>query len=734
MCVTFLKAGFPNTWGVSFINTEIIEAALNYSADEGLRPPLRIFPVGRDKKPLISRWPARATADGSVIRDWWTKWPDANIAMAAEGFVVIDVDEHDPAVSGSESLHALERRFGELPDTWEQITPSGGRHIFFRYAGSDISVGTGLAPGIDWRGSGGYVVIAPSVLPNGRYEWEAGHMPADTPLAELPRWLHDLITAKRPEKMESTELSAVIKKGERNDVLFRTACSLRSRGLTEAEMLAALKEMNRSRCDPLLDEGEVEDIVASAARYEPRELKKASGKYLPPDLSDAGNAEVFSRWAKDRLRWCNALGWLCWDGMRWAQSDHAATQLAMEFAQLLLDEAMAIYKDDVRIDHETGKIIISDSAKNALKHARKTRNAAQIQSFMNLSKAHLNIRADHLDARWWCLNTAAGIIDLRTGRIGPHDPEAYCTKLVPFAPSDEGMDLWLEMLDAVSCSDGAWIEYDQMLKGSMIFGKVHEEKVLIEVGGGRNGKSTESNAVMRVLGDYAGTIDSAVLTTDRQNRGASLATLRGKRFVICGELEEGQRLSISTLKKIASTDPMTIEEKYRQPETIIPSHHIVLYSNFLPRVGSTDEGTWRRITVLPFRAQMPEGGAEIKNYADELVEKAGGAILKWLIEGAVKYWKAGCRIEEPESVRQATEEYRAGENWVHGFVDERCIKDPDVRERVGKVYEEYQRYAQSVGEYCRRASDFAKAMKAEGYETVTVNGKKYWQGLALSYA
>lgn len=108
-------------------------------------------------------------------------------------------------------------------------------------------------------------------------------------------------------------------------------------------------------------------------------------------------------------------------------------------------------------------------------------------------------------------------------------------------------------------------------------------------------------------------------------------------------------------------------------------------------------------------------------------------ILKWLIDGAVKYWQAGCRIEVPESVRKATEEYRANEDWLKGFLSERCILDPDVRERAGLLYEEYQRYAQSIGEYCRRGSDFAKAMDGAGYKTVTVNGRKFYKGVAIRY-
>lgn len=94
-----------------------------------------------------------------------------------------------------------------------------------------------------------------------------------------------------------------------------------------------------------------------------------------------------------------------------------------------------------------------------------------------------------------------------------------------------------------------------------------------------------------MLGSYAGTIDVKVLTTDRQNKGAALATLRGKRLVIAGEMEEHQRLSTSTLKQLASTDKLTIEEKFKQPETVRQTHTLVLFTKFLPRVGSMDNGT-----------------------------------------------------------------------------------------------------------------------------------------------
>lgn len=65
----------------------------------------------------------------------------------------------------------------------------------------------------------------------------------------------------------------------------------------------------------------------------------------------------------------------------------------------------------------------------------------------------------------------------------------------------------------------------------------------------------------------------------------------------------------------------------------VPTHTLVLYTNHLPRVGAIDQGTWRRLIVIPFNAKI-EGKADIKNYSDFLFKTAGGAVLSWIIEGA----------------------------------------------------------------------------------------------------
>lgn len=152
----------------------------------------------------------------------------------------------------------------------------------------------------------------------------------------------------------------------------------------------------------------------------------------------------------------------------------------------------------------------------------------------------------------------------------------------------------------------------------------------MQTGDGGNGKSTYNNSKFHVLGDYAGSIASEMLTmTYNKSKGAELAELRGKRLIIAAELEEGKRLDTATLKHLCSTDPVHAEKKYEAPSDFIPTHNTVLYTNYLPRVGTVNKGTWDRIVVVPLTANFRGMKGEIKNYAEVLAKKAGGAILRW---------------------------------------------------------------------------------------------------------
>lgn len=159
----------------------MVEAALDLTR---LGP---VFPCS-DKRPLTERGYKDGTTDPGQIAEWWGAWPEANVALATGGLIVLDVDGPD----GEQTLAALEAEGGPLPATLEART-GRGRHLYYRSPQGAVigntagSRGRGLGKGLDVRGQGGYVIAPPSVhAETGRpYAW----VDPGVPLATLPEWV-----------------------------------------------------------------------------------------------------------------------------------------------------------------------------------------------------------------------------------------------------------------------------------------------------------------------------------------------------------------------------------------------------------------------------------------------------------------------------------------------------------------------------------------------------------------
>lgn len=119
-----------------------------------------VFPCGADKRPLV-KWSSEATTNPNVIGAWWSRWPGAMIGIptgARSGLFVVDIDVKND-VNGFDTMKA---NGWVLPgDAVEVVTPSGGRHFYFTFAGERNSASK-IGPGIDTRGEGGFVIAPPS--------------------------------------------------------------------------------------------------------------------------------------------------------------------------------------------------------------------------------------------------------------------------------------------------------------------------------------------------------------------------------------------------------------------------------------------------------------------------------------------------------------------------------------------------------------------------------------------
>lgn len=361
------------------------------------------------------------------------------------------------------------------------------------------------------------------------------------------------------------------------------------------------------------------------------------------------------------------------------------------------------------------------------------RASKNIRYVLNEAPALLLISPQELDADPFALNTPAGTLDLRRGltSMRDHRPEDFVTKVTAVAPGDEGTELWQDALNTIFCKNPELIDYVQLIAGMALVGKVFSETLIIAYGDGRNGKSTFWNVLARVLGSYGGKISADALTVGcKRNVKPEIAEAKGKRMLIASELEEGMRLNTSIVKQLCSTDPIEAEKKYKDPFHFEPSHTLILYTNHLPRVGAIDDGTWRRLIVIPFAAKI-EGKSDIKNYADYLFTNAGGAILKWMIEGAVRVIDAEFKIDLPVCVQEAIKAYRGENDWLGHFLTDRCDIGKELTEQSGTLYTAYRQYCAECGEYTRSTTDFYTVLENEGFTRHRTRKGSVVRGLML---
>lgn len=226
------------------------------------------------KHPITPQGLKNATTRQDWIDAWWKRWPFANVGIvtgAQSGIVVVDID---PRHGGNDALDDLFVKHGAFPETAEVMTGGGGSHYYFKHPGIEIrNSANKLGSGIDVRGDGGYVLAPPSAhISGGQYEWEASSEPEQVGLAQMPKWLIDIL-AKPAARQDVSVFHG--KPGESSDIAdggrdnFLTACAgaMRRWGMTQAAILAALRVDNEIRCKPPLDDLSLQRIAKSVMRY-----------------------------------------------------------------------------------------------------------------------------------------------------------------------------------------------------------------------------------------------------------------------------------------------------------------------------------------------------------------------------------------------------------------------------------------------------------------------------------
>lgn len=524
--------------------------------------------------------------------------------------------------------------------------------------------------------------------------------------------------------------------------------SLKANGIDARTWVRAVRTVREERAKQEAREREVQS--QSEHVEEVRSRVKTPRAHIGPTISLARGTDPESQLAASEylvgyhaaeLRFAKGLGWLAWDGKRWAQDDARAAERAKATLRLMFlqaaedaaaaQEDIAIVVAECDLEAQRKATITRKRAEARMKAATHNQTANGIKAILALAATDRRIRveADDLDADAHLLNVQNGTIDLRTGELLPHAPAHLITKLGRVAwgeDTDESDEAWSAFLSATTLNDDAMIAYMQKSAGYCLTGDTSQEVVFLLHGPPGSGKGTYENAIATVLGDYATTtsFDTWTHKTGSVAQRPDLAALMGSRFVSCSEASAERKLDEGVISNATGGDKISACHKYQAPITYLPRFKLVLLVNKPPRINDVAEetGIWRRLKKLPFENKVAKGekNIDLKPYFRDPLRGAP-AVLRWCVAGAIEYYKDR-RLVEPKRVEEATEALRQENNPIKDFLDATCVVETDPAKKKdtwissSKLRMLYEQWAKDEGiKFLLDAKGMGKRLREDPY-------------------
>jgi putative DNA primase/helicase len=435
-----------------------------------------------------------------------------------------------------------------------------------------------------------------------------------------------------------------------------------------------------------------------------------------------GHAERFVKVADGKARYVTDWAkWITYEGGRW-HLDHGdvfVTGMAKGVQRLLFEYAT---QPD-----------LSDAERKALRAAGKRCGSVHtLAAIVRAARDLLPIRHTALNAHPELLNLEDGTLDLRTGALRQHRPEDLLTLQAPASFDPEAVAPTWEQCLATWQPDPAMRAYLQRIVGSGLTG-YPVEYFYVNVGTGANGKSQFFGAIQRALGGYVRVPDKSLLVRTYSTPHETVkASLYGARLLLAPETEQGDALAEAQLKELSGGDRIKARRMREDEWAFEPTWTAFLHTNHKPRVRGTDEGTWRRLRIVPWTVTIPEGERRRPEELKAALDAERCGIINWLVAGARAFLGEGAG--EPAEVRQATEEYRADNDTCAAFLEDRgFILDPEGSVTSSTLIEEHKRWCDDEGHHHERQwQRTTAALKSKGAYPGRSAAGRHWRGLRRS--
>ncbi len=469
--------------------------------------------------------------------------------------------------------------------------------------------------------------------------------------------------------------------------------------------------MNVQRCRPPLDEGELDTIAASCAKYAP------TADAFP--LTEAGDAEYFAALHADDVRFDARRS-------RWLLREDVSGLWLPDVVECLRGYAVDAMR--ARQRHATA-ITDLDKRKHAWAWAVKGESTTRLTNLLREARTQPALRNDSEVAPWdappFLLGVPSGVVDLQTGETRQARPDERITMRAgaDYDPAARSL-VWEQTLKEISDEDNEWVRYLQRLGGYTATGEASQDKWFIKHGKqGREGKGTIDGAWAGALGDYVLELPSAVFELrPKGNPDFDLSYLPNKRFVLSSESGNTVHLHHDRIKQMTGGGNMRVANKNEKSFEFIPCCKLWLACNDLPTVTDDSAAFWARVIVIPFRRSFlgQENTTLRPTLSHDPVHRR--AVLAWLVQGAMDYCREGLG-EMPASIRQATAAFRDVAWPLTPFAKEDCVIDPEARVSVGDFNRGYQRFCDSHGVPKAKRLGWKRVLKLmeARYDTVHVD-------------
>lgn len=404
--------------------------------------------------------------------------------------------------------------------------------------------------------------------------------------------------------------------------------------------------------------------------------------------------------------------WYAWDGRRWLADEADVYRYACRLSALVREEAREVLaKAQARMagDGSTAGMEKARETAEALeKWSTRSESKASIEAAVGLARKMLTVEAEALDADPWLLNVRNGVVDLRTGQLGPHRPELLLAKLADVEYRGCGADVacreWERAVEDIAGGGGPGGVGERVAGflrrwfGYCLTGDVREQVFVVHWGDGSNGKSTVLDVVARVMGDYAGTAAPGLMADagrGGERHPTEVADLRGRRMVTAHETREGVQLREDFVKQATGGDRIKARHMREDFFEFSPTHKLQLLTNAKPVVRGQDHGIWRRVRMVAYAQRYGteeevRAGLATRVKDMDLMQRLVGSdealsgVLGWLVRGCIE-WREGGGLREPAEVVEASEGYRLEQDRVGQWVRECCEVGPAAGE--GAIWE-----------------------------------------------